>query len=106
MVKKIKFSEVKEGTKVVLNESLKAIKKGIENNLKKVKAFDVIDDSQEETNDIIEKMFFSKPSQIYQVSFEKSNYESSLRGMIEQFEQYEDYEKCNECVELLNKIND
>jgi len=78
----LKIPELKE---IVLEETLFAIKEGVDKKKKSTLLFELVDLN-------------------YYIELKKDNWKSSLENVLEFYVEQEDYDKCVECRDLINKL--
>ena len=79
------LTETPEVIQVVIDETLFAIKDGIEKRKKSISLFEVADSE-------------------YYIELKKDNWKSSLEKALEYYVEREEYDKCIECRDLINKL--
>jgi hypothetical protein len=79
------LAETPEVVQIVIDETVIAIKEGIDKNKKSISLFEVANSD-------------------YYIELKKDNWKSSLERALEYYVEREEYNKCVECRDLLNKL--
>ena len=79
------LSKTPEVKKVIIDETLYAIKEGVKKNKKNIPLFEVAN------------------SNCY-IELEKENWKPTLKNVLDYYIEVEEYDKCIECRDLINKL--